>query len=598
MFLATTSNQSYWKKDEKIIFLGEWCKLYNQKHVWQNLQHETLPYHWKDREKFRQDYFYCESLYEKLLKQLGEQLNQIHGVDHSQRYWRIVLGSWLFYFITAIYDRYFCIKVATDSKLVTNSWLPSFDSGPWVKVNSYDWLIMSNYNENYNLYLFSRIIQELKSIPFEIKNEQIPRENFAQLTFNYDPLKKKTFQFAAFFRGMVKRLLPLYTSLVPSRYNSIVFAHSYLSKLDLMRLQLSLGQMPYPLISQIYYTQSPSNLETREKLKSFSFENDFESLLNGMIAESIPTCYVEDYTRIDEMVKEAFPRNSKTIFTANFTFDEGLKFWMASQLEKGAKLITSQHGGGYGTHEWSFFESHEIKISDQYFSWGWKGEDEERGVIPISSGFLNYAKKLFKPKPDGSILWVTYSWPRYARIHINEVLGPEILSYLDEQECFLSTVSPEVHGLLLLRLYHVDYGWNELERWVDIDPTLNLDRGDQTMYQQLNKSRICISTTNSTVYLETFAANFPTLLFWNPNVREVRKSAQPYFDDLRRVGVLHDTPECAAAKLNKIFKDPMSWWSSPEIQEVKDKFCHKFARTSDELLTQWKEELLRITVAK
>ena len=41
MFLATTANQLYWKKDEKIMFLGEWCKVYDQKHIWSKLDHET-----------------------------------------------------------------------------------------------------------------------------------------------------------------------------------------------------------------------------------------------------------------------------------------------------------------------------------------------------------------------------------------------------------------------------------------------------------------------------------------------------------------------------------------------------------------------------
>ena len=71
-------------------------------------------------------------------------------------------------------------------------------------------------------------------------------------------------------------------------------------------------------------------------------------------------------------------------------------------------------------------------------------------------------------------------------------------------------------------------------------------------------------------------------------------SAQPYFDDLRRVGILHDTPESAAAKVNEIYKDPLSWWHSDEIQEVINRFCHQFARTSDKWLPQWKEELLKI----
>ena len=51
MFLVTTANQDFWKTGEKILFLGEWCKLYDQKHIWSKLAYETLPSHWEDREK-------------------------------------------------------------------------------------------------------------------------------------------------------------------------------------------------------------------------------------------------------------------------------------------------------------------------------------------------------------------------------------------------------------------------------------------------------------------------------------------------------------------------------------------------------------------
>jgi putative transferase (TIGR04331 family) len=69
--------------------------------------------------------------------------------------------------------------------------------------------------------------------------------------------------------------------------------------------------------------------------------------------------------------------------------------------------------------------------------------------------------------------------------------------------------------------------------------------------------------------------------------------AQPYLDDLRRVRILHDTSESAAKLVKEIYEDPMAWWSSPEVQQVKGKFCHQFARTSDECLSQLKEELLK-----
>ena len=90
----------------------------------------------------------------------------------------------------------------------------------------------------------------------------------------------------------------------------------------------------------------------------------------------------------------------------------------------------------------------------------------------------------------------------------------------------------------------------------------------------------------------TYIVNFPTILFWNSKYIEVRDSVKSYFDDLRRVGILHDTPESAATKVNDIYDDPHSWWTSNEVQEVKDSFCYQYARSSDDWIVQWKEKLL------
>ena len=56
---------------------------------------EMIPYHWDDRNKLYNDYQYLNIIYENTLKAMQKQLNEIHQVDHSLRYWRILIGLWL-----------------------------------------------------------------------------------------------------------------------------------------------------------------------------------------------------------------------------------------------------------------------------------------------------------------------------------------------------------------------------------------------------------------------------------------------------------------------------------------------------------------------
>ena len=124
-------------------------------------------------------------------------------------------------------------------------------------------------------------------------------------------------------------------------------------------------------------------------------------------------------------------------------------------------------------------------------------------------------------------------------------------------------------------------------------PSLNVYRGKKSMHEELNTSRLSIHSYNSTTFLETLSANFPTCLYWKPEFFELRKSAVPYFNILREAGILYDDPKAAAKKLNEIYEDPLSWWSTPEVQDARDKFCHQFARTNDNWIAEWKEELLK-----
>ena len=113
-FLITTALETSWCDDEPVLFLGEWCKLYHRKEVWEGLDAKILPYHWDERGKLFADYQYLTILYERLLKELARQLNQIHNVNHSLRYWRILIGPWLGIFVQIIFDRWKMLKLSLD----------------------------------------------------------------------------------------------------------------------------------------------------------------------------------------------------------------------------------------------------------------------------------------------------------------------------------------------------------------------------------------------------------------------------------------------------------------------------------------------------
>ncbi len=586
MFLATTAEQRHWKTDEEVLFLGEWCRLYSQKHIWSRLNHRVLPYHWNDRTKLHRDTLYLGLVYEKYLGQLAVRLNALHRKNYSKRYWRLLIGPWLTYIVPVFYDAFLSIQTARNSGLVTNTWLSDTSQGGYLPDDSETMLLWLRNDEGYRHYLYSWIIKELGDIPFE-GNPQNSAHNNTRV--------KNNNLFLTRLKRQIKNLIGLCSRFPSNEVNRIFFANNYFPLIDYIKLQMSLGQTPIPFCVNIAVHGMPMNPSMREALHPLPADDAFQVLLSKIVLEQIPTVYLEGYSGMNEKARVAFPKFPKSILSGvEIYLNEGFKFWAADQIDRGVKLIGVQHGGGYGCSLCTWLEDHEKKVCDHFFSWGWSELDNPK-VKPISSPKLSIEKNKVRPDPNGRILWVEISLaPRYLYVLYSGCLSSQVLDYINDQQRFADSVSVDVHELLILRPYPIDSGWDLNKRWVDMDPSLNIYRGSKPLARQLSECRLCVQTYNSTALLESLSANFPTIAFMNPDHWELRESAQPIFAELRRVGLLHDSPESAASKVNDIYKDPMHWWMSSEVQAAKDKFCLEFARTSDTWLQEWKRELLQI----
>ena len=157
--LILTANEYTWPKDniEPVLFLGEWCRRYSRKAVWQKLDAEVATYHWNDRQKFFNDYQYIQDLYEKLLFDLSSKLNSIHSVNYSLRYWRIFVGPWLGLFIQILFDRWFMLKQTIEKENITNCII--FDRDP-ISIVSNDIKHFSNLHidDDWNEAIYAQLL--------------------------------------------------------------------------------------------------------------------------------------------------------------------------------------------------------------------------------------------------------------------------------------------------------------------------------------------------------------------------------------------------------------------------------------------------------
>ena len=70
-----------------------------------------MIYHWSNKDKLENDSEYLTNLYERYLIYLSDILNKFHSLKKDTKYWRIIIGPWLRFFIDIAFDRYETLKL-------------------------------------------------------------------------------------------------------------------------------------------------------------------------------------------------------------------------------------------------------------------------------------------------------------------------------------------------------------------------------------------------------------------------------------------------------------------------------------------------------
>lgn len=581
-FLVTTALEETWPADNTpVLFLGEWCRLYNRRSAWEKRDAVVAPYHWDDREKLHNDYRYLQVFYKEVLNQLAAKLNAVHGVSHSVRYWRIIVGPWLGYFIQMLFDRWTMLQqVVRDNNI----------SGVRVLQRREDQLVPNDMaafipqfvGDAWNEAICGQILDWI-GVPVErICETNRAHTSLDSVAHTANPgrwLKRSLAQVVSGLSG------------VRCRDDEYFFISSYLSVKQDMLLQAKLGQVP-KLWRPVHVPSIPVDLAERQRQFPLSCNSsDFPALLCALIPRFMPSAYFEGYRDLVALTENlSWPKRPKAIFTSEaFNADDVFKVWAAEKVETGTQLVIGQHGGNYGMALWSFMEDHQIAIADRFLTWGWS-QPEQSKITPVGN-FKGFGRQSIADNA-GIALLVEMTIPRHSyHMYSAPVAAGQWLEYFADQSRFVEALPEVLRDQLLVRLYSQDYGCGQKQRWLARFPDIQLDEGVQPMLSLMKKSKLYISTYNATTYLESLSLNFPTIMFWNPSHWELRKSAQPYFEKLKSVGIFHETPESAARQMAAIWDDVSGWWQSVAVQSVRQEFCEKYAHIPDSPLDLMKKLL-------
>lgn len=581
-FLATTALEEYWDTARPIVFLGEWCLLYERRSYWQTLDSRLLVSPYDNTDAAENAYCYVNLIYEQLLPLLGAALNSIHGSNHSIRYWRILIGPWLQLYLSVIYDRFLHIEHALDK-------YPGFTTitiSPESFVVPTDTLDFACFlsEDSYNLQLYTKILSAVGK-EFPCKKMEVPRNPL------YGKLLGNSWR-----RRAISFALKLFAGICSKFSKTTLLRNSYFPKqVELQLTVKNIGRI-LPSWNQLIPTsQMEYSNEKRNALRAIEIgEGEFERCLMAMLFSDIPQCFVEGFGSVDACARENYPRKTGAIFSANgWYYDEAFKQWAATLEDKGTMLLGTQHGGVYGALKNMPSEDHETAIVDYYYSWGWERTDCTATVIPMPATKLVGRKKIEPDNSKKGVLWGATSAHRYV-IQF-PYLPMHFQEYLAWQMRFANALPQHIMTEVRFRPHYENYAWGTVERMKECVPDIRVETWDVPFQESLGNCRLYVCDHLSTTFAEALAVNKPTVLFCNPQTNRLRQEAQPYFDLLRAGGILFDTPEAAALAVATVYDDVEAWWNAPERQKTIRSFCERFARISPDAMTLWSNELKRVS---
>lgn len=576
-YLITTEDESTWKFKQPVIFLGEWCRLYERQHIWQNMDAKVARPYGLDINNRDIDDLKIKTLEKKLFSEFYQILNQNFHTNYSKRFWQIILGPWFKEILQLLLNRINTIKhcLATEKISGTTLYHSEYCSLSIPNLKAADYFFD---NKKWNNVLYGRIISLIDNLSIDL--------NFIEDTnskYCYQSFKTINSYNNQLFKNNIKNfILNIYKKISEKlvKNKDAFLINTHLDIKQLIRLQLSLKQLPQLWKKfEIDIEQKPDKILRERLTQKFlqKSEDDFENISRILIFELLPVCYLEGFEKLKKIADNLpWPKSPKFIFTSNsFGSDEVFKIYTALKTENGSRYYVGQHGHGY-FNERHFHPKTEQETADKFLTWG-NNKNKSSKYVPMFN--FKTAGKLNRFNKKGGLLLIER--PHNVR-YLPWDEHYQFLNYFEEQKKFVNHLSEEPKKKLTIRLSKSEASkkFNESCRWFDFDRSLNIDNGKISINQLIAKNRLVVHAYDSTGILETLSQNIPTLAYWQNRFDHLLDDVKPDYQKLVDAGIVHFSAKSVADKINEIWNNIDDWWLQDNVQNIKNEFCEIYSKNS------------------
>ena len=569
--LVTTAIEETWLEDAHTVFLGEWCKKYSRRAVLLDMSHETLPFHWEDRGKFKRDSAYLREFHEVLLQRLQIVLNGYHHTNYSVRYWRIVIGPWLAIFVPAVFDRWEHLRAAMalhdydvillNKNILSDLIRPDYNSSA-----------LSLQDDSWNYSLYSDIIE--------------PQYGNAKNTvFTYIRSQATAKIFKVTFRTKILSAFDVMLSKIKPKY-SVAFIDSYLNPFARVRLALKLGQ--FPRLYSCFKREIPQ-ASSIDQFRSTDIDlkaaTPFENYINKSILRLLPSSYLECFVDVQSLAN-CIPDKVGLVFTANAHFSNDIfKIWCATQVEcGGTKLLVGSHGGALPS-EFSSFTDHEEAIVDARVVWHTPLTNKQ---VRLPANKYVGVKTNFQVRED-KVTLIGLDLGRYSYGMQSGPASSLMLSDFKQKKEFLVCLAQRFNR-------KIGYYPAVFESW-EFKSRLSelLDHQQIATYTDYNKalqkSKLIICSYPQTTISDALFSGAPVILLYTEEYWTFPSHFDSLIEELKRVKIIFNDPISAAKHVNSIWDDPEAWWGGVDVQKAKHQFLDECLLVSKNDVGEWYEFL-------
>ena len=524
----------------------------------------------------KQKKYDTQTIFKGFLRKLSNELNKIHNVNYSERFWNILAGHWLNGYINTIYRQYTNIKYCIDYKYKKknlskiknfNYTIHGIEDFYWI-TNNYDW----------NQKIFLQINNKLNKIKFTEK-KSVNIKNFE--------IKKN--QSKHNLRSYLKIIYNYICEVFTTNFEPFIIS-SCINKVDDFFLKLNFSILPK-------YWQSKDFIRVKKDLKmrqmfrdaiKYKGKDTFKNILYDLIYENIPTVLLEGFKKNLSYAKSlAWPKYPKFIFTSNnFCTDEIFKLYTAMRCEENIKYFVGQHGNNYGARL-SAKNYTEIITSDKFLSWGWK---DDKKIIPTY--MFSKSKNKIKTPKSKNILFI-------VKPHNHNILKYNIYSNmifkLKKNIELINNLNNEIKNRLFIRivpnqtkaefknfffknnLFFLDQEYY-FQKYIK---NIKFDKRDISLEEASRDYELIIHSYDGTSFNETIYHNIPTLGIWYSKLDNYNFNAKKIYKNLKKNKVIHFNNDSIIKFLNnKKTHDILSWWNEKKVKSSVSSYQKQYSKSN------------------